>query len=204
VGELAAINITKGLDLSRLVEELAANLRPSLEIWNDHGIFDLTVAEKLLSLPVVQEMYTEAKARWHSKTNIRERIKSKSLVVIEQSIADLAEEAVNTQRPLNHRVEAWKVLTRWAGLDAEAAQAAGAGGVNITIDLSGGVPQVAVGDGPGIVVIEGEPPTEEEEDELTEVLDEIAEMDPFDGLDIDADIDALGAGIDMDALDAAE
>jgi hypothetical protein len=36
------------------------------------------------------------------------------------------------------------------------------------------------------------------------VLDEIAEMDPFDGLDIDADIDALGAGIDMDALDAAE
>lgn len=137
-----AANIT-GLDLNRLAEELGAGLKPPLSVWNSFGIWTKADASAVLELGVFQEMLHEAHIRWHTKTNLRERIKAKTLVGMEQFLPDMFDDAMDATRPLHHRVQMWKFLGALAGLDAEAGAAGMAslgGGVSITIDLSGGGP----------------------------------------------------------------
>lgn len=136
-----AANIT-GLDLNRLAEELAAGLKPPLTVWHSFGVMTKADAEAVLGLGVFQEMLHEAHVRWHTKTNLRERIKAKTLVGMEQFLPDMFDDAMDGTRPLHHRVQMWKFLGALAGLDAEASAAGGiaalGGGVSITIDLSTG------------------------------------------------------------------
>lgn len=150
-----AANIT-GLDLNRLAEELGAGLRPPLAVWQSFGIVTRKDAEAVLGLGVFQEMLHEAHIRWHTKTNLRERIKAKTLVGMEQFLPDMFDDAMDPARPLHHRVQMWKFLGALAGLDAEASAAGGmaaiGGGVSITIDLSGGGPGA---EDPKVVVIRG-------------------------------------------------
>jgi hypothetical protein len=158
VGKLAT-DVT-GLDLNSLAEELAAGLRPKGDVWRSYGIVTAEDARALLELPVFDAMVREAHARWNGRSNVRERIKSKTLIGIEQYLPEMFDEANNVVRPLHHRVQMWKWLGALAGLDAEAAAAGGGGGgggVQITIDLSGGTPRVSgnQGEDGGIIVIGG-------------------------------------------------
>lgn len=168
-----------GLDLNRLVEELAAGLRPPVDIWNENGIKDRATAAKLLGLPVVQQMLQEARARWHERGNLRERIKAKTLVGIEQNLADMFDDAMNPNTSLQHRVAMLKFLGSLAGIEAEAAGAVAAAGVSISIDLSGtggSGPGGGEGAGDGIIVIEGGTTTRSETKE-TDVDDDDASVE---------------------------
>lgn len=184
-----ATEITNGIDLVKLAEELGAGIRPPVEIWNDHGVRTREAAAKLIALPAFQAMLADAQRRWNSKENARARIREKSLIAIEQGLPALFEGLVNAKQPLNHRVEVVKILAKLGGIDAEVAAAGGAAagaGVSITIDLSGNGADVAGGVGkPPIVVVSSavDATVAEDEDEVENGADERVVEGPFTGED---------------------
>lgn len=128
-------------NVHRLIEELAAGLRPPGDIWRENGVKDKATAQKIMAIPAVQEMYLEAKAEWNSRKNMRERIKVRSLAAIEHGLLDLYSASVSDRNPLSSRVDAFKFFAKLGGIEAEdraGMVGSGGGGVSIRIDLSGG------------------------------------------------------------------
>lgn len=146
----AAIHTPENIDLASLAEQLACNLRPAVDVWNDHGVTDRRRATQLLRSPMFRQYYREARERWHNPSNARSRVQSKSLLMIETALPGIYQDVTNAAIPLQHRVKTWEFVGRLAGLDAEAA-AAGGEGISIRIDLSG---QDGKG---GVTVVNSEP-----------------------------------------------
>lgn len=125
-----------GINLQSLASELASGLDPTAEVWRRYGC-DRAMAEKVVALPVFRQMLAEARSRWSSDDNVSERIRKKAQLAIEQGLADVFSDCVNPKLPLNHRVQGFQLISKWAGMDTPGVGAGGAGGVSIRIDLSG-------------------------------------------------------------------
>jgi hypothetical protein len=130
------------LDLERLVNDLACGLRPPAEVWREHGIVDREVAQRILSLDVVQEMLKEARAAWHSAGNAKSRVKMRSALAVENLLLPLVLAAKNPAYPLNHRTDTVKFLAKLGGFEVDGASGGGGKGggdgvqVTISIDLT--------------------------------------------------------------------
>jgi hypothetical protein len=130
------------LDLGRLVNDLACGLRPPAEVWREHGIVDREVAQRILSLDVVQEMLKEARAAWHAAGNAKARVKVRSAMAVEHLLLPLVAAAQNPAYPLNHRTDTVKFLAKLGGFEVDGPSGGGGKGggdgvqVTISIDLT--------------------------------------------------------------------
>lgn len=123
------------LDLSSLVADLARGLRDPADIWHEHGITCKVDAKAVASTPLFRRLLADARQQWKDPGNTRERVRVRALMALEESLLDLYGAVVDGRQPLNHRVQAAQFIGKLAGLDAEAAGAAGGGGVVVNIDL---------------------------------------------------------------------
>ena len=119
----------------RLAAELAANLEPREEVLARYDI-DENRWEELRVNPVFRSMLREALANWQSADNTEKRVKVKSGIAVEETIATLHAMIRDPDTPPSSRVESFKVLMRLGKLDVPEAQGVGpVNGFSITINL---------------------------------------------------------------------
>lgn len=119
----------------RLVAELAANLEPKEAILDRYSI-DRAEWDTLRTNPVFIEMLKEAVSDWQHASNADKRVKVKSSIAVEESIATLHGMIRDTDIPPSSRVESFKQLMRLGKLDTPETDTPAAGnGFSITINL---------------------------------------------------------------------
>ena len=114
--------------------ELVAELRKPEEIAAAYGYTPEKLAEKLKT-PPFRALVKECRELWSSDSNLKERIKVKAGLLVEDSLLDIFQiVADQTVNPLA-RNSAFTSLAKQAGTDN--AEAGGGDGFKLTINLPG-------------------------------------------------------------------
>jgi len=119
---------------SQLAAELAFEISPVEEIMKRHG---LTKAELMLKLgnEPFRQMVREAKRIWRSDLSVKERIRLKSMVLVEDSILELYTMFHDKDMAATARLDAFKSLAKVATVDAPDKDGATVG-EKVTINIS--------------------------------------------------------------------
>lgn len=102
---------------SRLAVEIAVQLRPVPEILKQYNISRKDLVRKLKD-PMFRDMVKQAKSLWHSDLSVKERIRLKSQVLVEDSILEIFSIIHNKDNAIPARLDAFKQLARVAEVDA--------------------------------------------------------------------------------------
>lgn len=130
---LQDISDTESKLVRTLARHVAMDLIPIERVLNNLDIsFDRFAA--IQKQPLFQAVLLEEAAHWHAAPNTAERIKMKYLIAIEEGAETLYGELVDSSKPINHRADLLKAMTRLAGLDQPRTVDAG-GRVKITINM---------------------------------------------------------------------
>ena len=119
-----------------LALEIAAELLPVEEIFKAHGLSD-TQGLALLENPVFKDMVAAARTEWASSGNVKERIRSKARLALEELLPDHF--AMATDKNINpaNRNEAVKIIKDLAGMAPKAVEGEATASrfiVNINLD----------------------------------------------------------------------
>ncbi len=120
---------------SRIAFELAADLCEPEDICERYSIEKADLAAKLQN-PVFIQMFKEFKAIWKSDLSVKERIRIKSMTLVEDSLLDIHGIVTDDSRSTSARLDAFKSLAKVATVDAPDKEAADVGqriAINISI-----------------------------------------------------------------------
>jgi hypothetical protein len=101
---------------SRLAVELAVKLRPVPEILQTYGLTRKQLATKLRE-PMFRSMVKQARTLWQSDLSVKERIRLKSQILVEDSILEIFSILHNQDNAIPARLDAFKQLARVAEVD---------------------------------------------------------------------------------------
>lgn len=132
---------------SRLAVELALKLRPVAEVLTTYGVSRSQLAKKLRD-PLFKAMVRQAKRLWASDLSVKERIRLKSQILVEDSILEIFSILHNQDHAIPARLDAFKQLARVAEVD-QPERGKGDTGNRFTVSIN-------LGDTIKPVVIEGE------------------------------------------------
>jgi hypothetical protein len=127
--------------LAKLAREMAMNIRPYAQVFDDFGITETDYYEisKL-------EFYTRAKAQlsleWNATASTADRLKFGSLAYLEQLLPALTRRALDLKEPLPAATDVAKLLARNAGIGEAKSEAKGASErfvitINLGADVDG-------------------------------------------------------------------
>lgn len=105
-------------DDSRMImiaREIAMDLRHPAKIMEDHNI-SADEWGTLTQHPQFARYVQRFKDEWESAANTRERVELKSLAIVEQSLQEFYERAIDPQEALPAKTEVLKTLARFANL----------------------------------------------------------------------------------------
>ena len=102
---------------AKLAMELAAQLRPAEDIAEAYGYTPKQLARKIKK-PEFRTVLTEAKSLWNADTNIRERIRAKAGMLVEDSLLDIYNIVTDQAVTANVRNQSFQSLTRVAAVDS--------------------------------------------------------------------------------------
>lgn len=131
---------------SQLSIELASEISPLKDILTRHGITAKQLRIKLKD-PHFQNMFKEAKRVWNSDLSVRDRIKIKSAVLVEDSLIKLYQIFNNEDLAAPARLEAFKSMAKVAEV-YEVPKSPTAVGERVSININ-------LGDGHKGVTLEG-------------------------------------------------
>ena len=131
---------------SRLAVELAVRLRPVPDIIAAYGISAKTLSVKLRD-PMFRDMVKQAKSLWNSDLSVKERIRLKSQVLVEDSLLEIFSMVHNQENAVPAKLDAFKQLARVAEVDSPD-RGKGDSGSRFTVSIN-------LGDTVKPVVIEG-------------------------------------------------
>lgn len=143
VGEFNAVSDTD----SRLAIEIAVQLRPINEILVAYSTTRSELAAKLKD-PMFRDMVKQAKSIWSSDLSIKERIRLKSQILVEDSLLSIFSIIHGPDNAIPAKLDAFKQLARVAEVDSPE-RAKGDIGTRFTV-------QINLGDTTKPVIIEGE------------------------------------------------
>jgi len=132
---------------SRLAVELAVKLRPPAEILNAYSLTRADLVSKFKD-PMFRDMVRQAKTLWNSDLSVKERIRLKSQVLVEDSLLSIFSIVHNADNAIPAKLDAFKQLARVAEVDAPD-RSKGDTGSRFTVSINLGDQRVPV-------VIEGE------------------------------------------------
>lgn len=147
------------LRVDSLVSELAAGLRAPAQVWADHGVVRRDDAALIMAVPMVRQLYDEARLRWLSREEMPVRVKEKAMALVEDALPSMHAGVLNALNPLSQRVAAFVALAKVGGVEqppearmggAGMGGMGGAGGggggvaISITMDLGGGAGSMRV------------------------------------------------------------
>ena len=102
---------------SRLAVELAVQLRPVADILNAYGVTRDGLVRKFKD-PMFRDMVKQAKSLWSSDLSVKERIRLKSQVLVEDSLLEVFSFVHNKENAIPARLDAFKQLARVAEVDS--------------------------------------------------------------------------------------
>ena len=150
VGEFNAISDAD----SRLAVEIAVQIRPIPEILVQYGLSRGDLARKLKD-PMFRDMVKSAKSLWNSDLSVKERIRLKSQILVEDSILEIFSILHNRDNAIPARLDAFKQLARVAEVE-QPDRGKGDTGSRFTVSIN-------LGDTIRPVVIEGDTNAEKTE-----------------------------------------
>lgn len=128
-------NQVTDLQIVRIARAIARDLIPLEEVLKQHGM-DAGQWETVQNNPHFQRVLTSAMEEWNSAGNTAERVRLKSLYLVEEALPEMYARAHDPREPLNHKVEVIKTIARFAGLGGTAMDAASIGEkFSVTINL---------------------------------------------------------------------
>ena len=131
---LAQINVA---ELSAaLAADLAAELYDQETVFRNHGL-SMEVGQALLGQPWFKAMVEQAKRDWDALDNVRDRIRAKAQIALEESIPTVYGIIADKNTPGAARVAAFKEMKEIAGMGAKEPAEGGAGFIPIQIFLDG-------------------------------------------------------------------
>lgn len=113
VSEFNAITDTD----SRLAVELAVQIRPVADLLVHYNLTRSELVTKLKD-GMFRDMVKQANALWHSDLNIKERIRLKSQVLVEDSLISIFQIIHDANNAIPAKLDAFKQLTRVAEVDS--------------------------------------------------------------------------------------
>jgi hypothetical protein len=132
---------------SRLAVELAVKLRPVSELLSTYNLSRADLVRKLKD-SMFRDMVKQAKALWESDLSVKERIRLKSQILVEDSVLEVFQILHNKENAIPARLDAFKQLARVAEVDTPT-KTGGGEGSRFTVSIN-------LGDTIKPVVIEGE------------------------------------------------
>lgn len=113
VSEFNAVSDTD----SRLAIEIAVQLRPIAEVLVAYSLSRSELAGKLKN-PMFRDMVKQAKSIWSSDLSIKERIRLKSQILVEDSLLSIFSIVHGSDNAIPAKLDAFKQLARVAEVDA--------------------------------------------------------------------------------------
>ena len=141
-----ALNAIPDAD-SRLAVELATQIREVADILSIYNLTRKELATKLRD-PMFRDMVKQAKQLWSSDLNIKERIRLKSQVLVEDSLMSVFGIVHGPDNAIPAKLDAFKQLARVAEVD-QPDRKTGDTGSRFTVSINLGNPE-------DNVIIEGE------------------------------------------------
>lgn len=132
---------------SRLAIEIAVKIRPIPELLNTYNLTRADLVRKLKD-PMFRDMVKQAKTIWSSDLSIKERIRLKSQVLVEDSLLAIFSIIHNNDNAIPAKLDAFKQLARVAEVDSPEKSRSGEGS-RFTVSIN-------LGDTIKPVIIEGE------------------------------------------------
>lgn len=130
VGEFNAVSDTD----SRLAIELAVQLRPVNELLIAYSTTRSELAVKLKD-PMFRDMVKQAQRIWSSDLSIKERIRLKSQVLVEDSLLSIFSIVHNADNAIPAKLDAFKQLARVAEVDSPE-RSKGDSGTRFTVEIN--------------------------------------------------------------------
>lgn len=127
---------------SRLAVELAVQLRPTSEILQTYGISRQDLIRKFKD-PMFKDMVKQAKSLWKSDLSVKERIRLKSQVLVEDSLLEIFSMIHNPENALPAKLDAFKQLARVAEVE-QPDRKQGDTGTRFTVAINLGSPEERV------------------------------------------------------------
>ena len=132
---------------SRLAVEVAVQIRPIAEVLVAYSLTRSDLVRKLKD-PMFRDMVKQAKSIWSSDLSIKERIRLKSQVLVEDSLLEIFKIVRNVDMAVPAKLDAFKQLARVAEVDAPE-RSRGSEGSRFTVSIN-------LGNTIAPVIIEGE------------------------------------------------
>lgn len=132
---------------SRLAVEVAVQIRPIAEVLVAYSLTRSDLVRKLKD-PMFRDMVKQAKSIWSSDLSIKERIRLKSQVLVEDSLLEIFKIVHNVDMAVPAKLDAFKQLARVAEVDAPE-RSRGSEGSRFTVSIN-------LGNTIAPVIIEGE------------------------------------------------
>lgn len=128
-------NQVTDLQIIKIARAIAKDLIPLEEVLKQHGM-DPEQWEKVQNSPHFQRVLSSAMEEWNSTGNTAERVRLKSLYLVEEALPEMYARAHDPREPLNHKVEVLKTIARFAGLGGTSMDGAAVGEkFSVTINL---------------------------------------------------------------------
>lgn len=131
---------------SRLAVEVAVQIRPIAEVLVAYSLSRADLVRKLKD-PMFRDMVKQAKSIWSSDLSIKERIRLKSQVLVEDSLLSIFQIIHHTDNAIPAKLDAFKQLARVAEVDTPE-RGKGSEGSRFTVSIN-------LGDTVRPVLIEG-------------------------------------------------
>lgn len=132
---------------SRLAVEVAVQIRPIAEVLVAYSLTRASLVRKLKD-PMFRDMVKQAKSIWSSDLSIKERIRLKSQVLVEDSLLEIFSIVHAADMAVPAKLDAFKQLARVAEVDSPE-RGKGDSGSRFTVSIN-------LGDTIKPIVIEGE------------------------------------------------
>jgi len=127
---------------ARMAYEMAARLSDPKDILARYGL-NANQAKKLFKTPQFKQLYREAKAVWEADTSVKERIRAKAAMMVEDSLLEVFGMVHNTEIAAPSRLDAFKQIMQVADLGPKRSDSDGASGphFSLTLNLGHGMQQ---------------------------------------------------------------
>jgi hypothetical protein len=125
-----------------LAREIALNIRPIQSILETLEI-DPDQFQRIKSQPRFQSYLESERQAWNSTLNASERVKLKSLSMLEEWLPEAHRRIIDRTESLNAKAEVVKILSRFAGFGVSGVSADG-GGEKIKISINLGADTLSI------------------------------------------------------------
>jgi len=118
----------------KLARELAMDIKDPAQIQQAHAISPLEW-EQITATPLFLDYYRQAVGEWQSAKNTPERVRLKSLMIVEEALPEFYARMHDPKEPLSAKTEVLKTVSRLGGVGGNVDGTISGEKLSVTINL---------------------------------------------------------------------